>query len=110
MSATKKTVHGGCLCGAVRFEATGGPVVAYVSFPAERVRWTLGERKRYESSPGYFRGFCSDCGTSLTCEPPRGVVEFHISTLDNPNDYPPIEHVHHNRRIAWFEVADELPR
>jgi len=128
---------GGCMCGEVRYELTGesewtgychchscrihtgAPVVAFVMFPVERIHWTTGQRSLYESSPDRFRGFCSNCGTSLTWEVTsesgtswgdREIVEIHISTLDRPDDFAPTEHVYHSERLAWFETSDGLPR
>lgn len=130
---TQKTT-GGCMCGAVRYEAvgetkfighchchsgrrhTGAPVVTWAAFDPEQVTFTKGERKFYESSPGVKRTFCADCGTPLSCEmpslymPETHTIEFHISTLDYPDDYVPTLHFFHDERIAWFDVADELPR
>ena len=122
---------GGCLCGAVRFQAeaepvmtghchsadcrrhSAGPVVTLVIFAADKVRFTQGERKIYQSSPGVGRAFCDQCGTPLTIESenddPR-TIEFHISTFDDPDAYVPTLHWYHSRRIAWFDVADDLPR
>ena len=122
---------GGCLCGSVRYELagdsvwtgychcnscrkhTGAPVVAFVSYEPNRVRWLSGNRARYESSPGRFRAFCPECGTSLTWEGNVGGAtwtEIHISTLDDPDRFPPTEHVFHGEKISWFEVRDELKR
>lgn len=125
---------GGCMCGAVRYEAigepkfvghchchscrkhSGAPVVTWVAFNPEQVTFTNGIRKLYESSPGIKRAFCGDCGTPLTWEGPSFVVpgtytiEFHISTLDNPDDYIPDRHWFYEERISWFDVADKLPR
>ena len=131
----KHKATGGCLCGEVRYELvgssewtgychcescrkhTGAPVVAYVSFPAAQVTWTSGERELYESSPGRFRAFCRNCGTSLTWEVSSGaawgdreIVEVHISTLDNPDDFPPTNHCFYRERISWFDTADNLTR
>jgi len=127
MPKEKQITDGGCLCGAIRYRAigepegsgychckscrhhTGAPVVAYVVYSAEQVNWLTGDRGRYQSSPGKFRAFCRDCGTSLTFEDDE-LIEFHISTLDSPNDFPPNEHTHCVERIAWLELADSLPR
>ncbi len=38
------------------------------------------------------------------------IVEFYISTLDNPNAFIPTNHVWYSEKIAWFDVADDLPR
>ncbi len=127
MAQEKQNTSGGCLCGAIRYTAagepkgsgychcqtcrhhTGAPVVAFVVFSAEQVSWLTGHRRRYESSRGKFRAFCNNCGTSLTFEDDE-LIEFHISTLDSPNNYLPNEHTHYVDKISWFELADSLPR
>ena len=119
------------MCGAVRYEATddptwcgychchscrahtGAPVVAFICYDADKTKWTTGVPRRYESSPGIFRAFCGDCGTPLTWEGNlEGVdeIEFHISTLDNPDEFPPTEHLFYAEKISWFEVDDDLHR
>jgi len=95
---------------------TGAPVVTYVGFKKDQVAFTKGERRVYNSSPGVGRAFCGQCGTPLTWEgksnlPGRGeILEFHISTFDNPNAFVPTNHVFYPERLAWFDVADDLPR
>ncbi len=119
------------MCGTVRYEAigeplcvghchchscrrhTGAPVVTFVVFEADKVRFTQHDRNIFNSSPGVGRGFCAQCGTPLTWEGKafdRLIIEFHISTLDNPDDHVPTMHWYHVERIDWFEVADSLPR
>lgn len=127
MAEQTQTAEGGCMCGTIRFKATGAPegsgychchscrhhsgapVVAFVGFTAEHVEWLSGDRARYESSPGIFRAFCRDCGTSLTWEG-RKLVEFHISSLDDPDEFPPNEHTYYSERISWLHITDELVR
>ena len=91
-------------------------MVTFVAFNPEQVKFTKGERNFYESSPGTKRAFCGDCGTPLTWEAPSlampgtYTIEFHISTLDHPDDYVPTIHYFHDEKIAWFDTADDLPR
>ncbi len=132
MTETAEKTAGGCLCGAIRYEAagnpistiychctscrkhTGAPVVTLVGYKRDQVSFTKGQRKLYESSPGVERAFCDQCGTPLTWEgdggEPGPLVEVLISTLDNPGDFAPEFHLHHGERISWFETADTLPR
>ena len=132
MGEKTEKVTGGCMCGAVRYQAigdlflvahchcsscrrhTGAPVVTLVCFKKDQVRFTTGERRIYESSPGVGRAFCGQCGTPLTWEGEWGdlgpLIQFHISTFDDPHSFVPEYHVHHDARIAWFDVADALPR
>ncbi|MEM1382914.1 MAG: GFA family protein [Pseudomonadota bacterium] len=132
MDRDKDIADGGCLCGAIRFQAvgaekgagychcescrrhTGAPVVAFVVYGADQVRWLKGDRTRYQSSPAKFRSFCGACGASLTFEDCSGggtaLVEFHISAMDNPNAFPPNEHTHEAERISWLALSDDLPR
>jgi len=123
---------GGCLCGAVRYEATGepfainychcadcrkhngAPVVALVGYTAKQVIFSGAERKRYESSPGAQRAFCENCGTPLTWEGNSDesgpIFEVHISTFDEPEQLVPTSHAFETERLPWFDVADALPR
>ena len=130
MSDNPEAVTGGCMCGAVRYEAigepleigychchscrrhTGAPVVALVFFEADKVRFTKRQRSIYNSSPGVERGFCDQCGTSLTWEGKyggRAVINIHISTFDDPDPHVPESCFFHEERIAWFDVADGPP-
>ena len=132
MGETSRGFSGGCMCGAVRYEAvgeptgviychcescrrhTGAPVSTLAGFRRDQVRFTRGERKLYSSSAGVERGFCANCGTTLTWEGDGDelgpLVEIHIGTLDDPNAFTPQCHVHHDEKLSWFDVADDLPR
>jgi len=123
---------GGCMCGAVRYETTGEPVMVthchcrscrrhngaavatLAGFKAEQVTFTGKERKFYSSSPGVKRAFCGNCGTPLTWEGDAGELglfcEIHLSTFDDPAALVPTAHAFVADRIPWFDVADRLPR
>lgn len=131
MNNTPDKVSGGCMCGAIRYEATGtpvnanfchcescrrhtsSPVVALVGYPLTQVSFTKGERKIYESSPGVGRAFCGDCGTPLTWEGDGGdgpLVEILVCSLDTPEAFTPDNHFNHAEHLSWFDTADKLPR
>ncbi len=117
---TKMT--GGCMCGGVRYETTGksfgvihchcqscrkhngAAVVTLAGFKADQVAFSGDERKIYESSPGVGRAFCGKCGTPLTWEGDGGdlgpIVEFHISTFDDPDVLVPTAHAFDPERIS----------
>ena len=38
------------------------------------------------------------------------VIEFHISTLDEPETFIPTNHLFYPEKLSWFDVADDLPR
>ena len=128
---SEKKISGGCMCGAVRYEAVGepmvvgychchscrrhsvAPVVALVIFQADKVHFIQGDRSIYNSSSGVGRGFCNQCGTPLTWEGAWGgtdSIDLHISTLDDPNIHVPDRHWSYEEKIACFEVANELPQ
>ena len=62
------------------------------------------------------RGFCENCGTSLTYQKDPQVIpgardDVYITTrtLDKPAAYPPTEHVFYGERVRWFSAEDQLP-
>ena len=131
---TDNKLAGGCMYGAVRYETTGealdvihchcascrkhngAPVVTLAGFADANVTFSGDDRKLYESSPGVGRAFCGKCGTPLTWEGNADdaeigyLFEFHISTFDTPDVLVPTMHSFYPERIAWFDIADDLPR
>jgi hypothetical protein len=127
---TKRT--GGCMCGAVRYEAsgepfsvahchchscrkhTGAPVVTLAGYLKDQVRFSGAERSLYESSPGALRAYCSRCGSPLTWEGDGGdlgpIIELHLSSFDQPEALAPTAHAFYPERLPWFDIADDLPR
>ena len=108
MTDLEETRAGGCLCGAVRFEAklsshnfgachcemcrrwTGSALLG-MSLPADAIVWTGEEHiSRIQSSDWAERGFCRRCGSGLffrvTAESEwAGKIELPIGLLDDPN-------------------------
>ncbi len=124
------TLVGGCLCGAVRFEiggaarhlcfchchscrlAGGAPFVAWASVDADRFVLTRGALREHRSSQCVARGFCAECGTSITYahEGRPDDLDVAIATLDQPNALAPACHVWVSEKLAWVEIGDGLPQ
>jgi adenylate cyclase len=129
MTELTTPITGGCLCSAVRYEASeppkssgychctmcqrwsGAPAWAAVTFPLAAVRITRGAPKVHQSSPKVERGFCSDCGSSLFVRYPD-IDEFCVSigSLDVAANARPQRHVGIESQLPWFVLADDLPR
>jgi hypothetical protein len=127
---SESVFEGGCLCGAVRYRATtpplrcvichcaqcrrhsGAPCLSFVHFPVDSFEWMRSEPKRYRSSRYAERGFCSECGSTLSMheELLGDRVQVTLGSLDNPHRVTPQDHVWTESQISWFEVKDGLPR
>lgn len=122
-------IEGGCLCGAVRYRATGtpyhltnchctlcrkasaAPFVSWASFKAADVEFTKEMPTQYASSAKAVRSFCAKCGTPLTfqlIEHPEE-VDVTICSMDKPEDSAPQDHVWGQRQLSWIKLADGLP-
>src|SRR3954454_19606376 len=118
--------EGGCSCGAVRYSVAGNPtnsmvchcqtcrrvagapVVAWVTFPGDRLRFLHGQPSEFRSSAGVRRTFCSGCGTQLTYEhqDARGTIDVTTCSLDDPNLFPPTHHSWLSHDLAWLCFGD----
>ena len=136
MSGTddNRSLSGGCLCGAVRYEArgepinvrlchcrlcqkaTGQPFFARALFLRDQVR-IEGETAGFHSSEDLERRFCPKCGTGVfagrTSAPDRIAVT--LASLDDPDALKPQAQIWTSRRIGWVESLggiaefDEFP-
>ncbi len=126
-----ETYEGGCLCGAIRFQAvgrpmnvgwchctscrkqTGAPAACYVDNERDRVAFVKGRPIYYQSSPKAIRGFCAGCGSTLSFEDsaaPDG-LSVHIGAFDDPGLFKPLTSSHSGERLPWVEarVTDSPP-
>lgn len=124
-----ETHEGGCLCGAVRYVATGAPsrsgichcrmcqratgqpMVAGAVFAKTAIS-VKGETRAYQSSSRARRHFCPTCGSPLFFEPldqPEH-LEVWLGTLDDPARIEPAYHIFCASQVPWLAIQDDRPR
>ena len=105
-----EVMKGGCACGAKRYSAvissdeaylchcrmcqraTGSISIAFKNVRKADVTWES-EPDRYASSPIASRGYCAQCGTSLTFEfPDSENMDLTVASFDEPRRFRPQHH------------------
>ena len=122
-------IAGGCLCGAVRYEAggeaynvthchcadcrrsSGAAFVTWASFRRKDFRITQGTAKEL-SWAGRRRLFCQQCGTPLVfmAGPDADEVDVTVCSFDDPNVVTPEDHTWVEDQIPWVRADDGLRR
>ncbi len=123
---------GGCLCGAVRYEATWPPVATAVChckncqkqagsalsviavLPRDGLTIT-GELKLFadksESGLPVWRRFCGTCGSPVTSDTPgaqeQGIIFLKAGTLDDATDLAPELHYWRSSAQGWFPFPED---
>ena len=122
-------LKGGCFCGRIRYvaggspfhstichcddcrRAVGAPMVGWFTVRPAELRYVLDEPRRFASSPGVTRGFCANCGTSLTYQRDGlDEVDVTLCSLDEPQALPPADHTCAKGQLNWVKVNDGLPQ
>ncbi|WP_421867925.1 GFA family protein [Motiliproteus sp.] len=127
-----KPIEGSCLCGALRYQAsghldifqychcsrcrkfTGSAHAANLFVQPEHFQWlssteTLG-RFEPDNSRYFATSFCKTCGSSMPWIAKGGkVVVIPAGTLDQVPDIRPSQNIFCNSRAEWYRSAAELP-
>ena len=123
-----EALAGGCLCGAVRYEATppftrtsichcsmcrkaaGAPYMSFLTMPRAQFRLTDGVPATYRSSDRAERAFCANCGTALLYdELGADLIDVASATLDQPDQAPPQDQIFVADALAWVDGVPGLP-
>ncbi len=124
--------HGACLCQGVRFtiqgelapiqvchcaqcrQAQGGPFATNIPVDTAALVFHAGLDllRRFESSPGKVRAFCSVCGSPVFSERTAlpGVVRIRAGLLAEPVQARLAFHAHVASKASWWLLNDGLPQ
>jgi hypothetical protein len=127
-TASFAPVQGGCLCGALRYEARpthregyychcrmcqlafGNTRAAFLNLRKDEVRWLTPAPSYFASSTFARRGFCGRCGTPLSFEYLSSErMDLSVGSLDDPAAFTPVSHFAVESRIANWHAEDGLP-
>ncbi len=129
--AIPEILHGGCLCGGVRYQITGprrdiivchcencrrthGHVAAYTSVDQADLQLISEQSLQWfhDQSPNTYRGFCNRCGASLFWDARDGNNKIAVAagTLDDASSLKTIGHVYVSEAGGYYEIDDGLPQ
>jgi hypothetical protein len=123
-------IEGGCLCGAIRYRASGSaygithchcrtcrrasgaPFVTWAGFDRDKFAFTQGLPTSHASSPDVLRAFCATCGTALTYQRADvpGSIDVTLGSMDDPERLKPEDHTWTESRLSWLALNDRLPQ
>lgn len=123
---------GSCLCGQVQYEidselgefiychcrscrkASGSAHGANSPVPRSAFRLVHGANliREFESSPGKFRAFCSNCGSPIYARKTNDpeTVRVRLGSLDTPFVKTPKAHAFVGDKAAWAPITDDVPQ
>lgn len=123
---------GRCLCGNVQYEirgslgearlchcemcrrANGTAFSANVAIPRSRYTLLRGSEsiREYESSPGHFRAFCSNCGSPVYARIANqpDTIRIRLGNLPGDIDVQIVGHTWVCVNPGWYTIEDSLPQ
>ena len=130
-ASASNVLQGSCLCGKIRYEVRGRPLLMYychcimcrkatgTSFATnmqvreEDFSILSGQDvlKAYRSSPDELRHFCTECGSPVFSEAEhrRGILSIRCGLLDGDPGVRPTHHLYVDFKAPWDVILDGLP-
>jgi hypothetical protein len=123
-----RVYEGGCLCGEIRWQASGKALSAMhchcrqcnkftgsafatgVGFRTDAVTWKNEEPSFYQSSQDAKRGFCPRCGSSVSWHYLDEEIWISVGSFDHPEEIQPEAHMMSEKQLPWLKIDDGLPR
>ena len=124
---TTETHTASCMCGGITLEATGparyteychckwcqqssgSAFISWIIFAKENVKVTSGELSYFYSSENGRRGFCKDCGSTMSFHSPKN-FDIALGVMDSPEPFKASKHIWNKSRISHVYITDDLPR
>jgi hypothetical protein len=119
---------GGCLCGSVRYRATGASIndrICHCHLCQKALGASFNARMLFKidnvaiegpvayinSSEGLKRGFCPKCGSTLFSRRETvGVMGITVGSLDDASAFKPQMHIYVASKQPWVKINDGLPQ
>ncbi|MDH3282784.1 MAG: GFA family protein [Gammaproteobacteria bacterium] len=121
-------ITGSCLCGSVSWQVDGAlenmthchcsmcrkahaaPFATYVNAARDSFRWLSGEDAvaHYESSPGFIRAFCSNCGSVVPESSGNKRIAMPAGCLNEDPGVRPTAHIFAPSKAPWHTIEDNL--
>lgn len=102
-----------CFCHCRSCQLAGGaPFLAWGTIDRTRFDITHGTLKVITKSTRVTRGFCDQCGTSLTYlhDNRPGELDICLATIDEPGLVRPDYHIWVADKLPWISIDDGLPQ
>lgn len=125
-------IHGGCLCGKLRFaingridrvylchcemcrKAQGALFTANGIIDRNQFHWTsdASTLKQYESSSGKFRCFCEECGSPIYkyIDNLTDTLIVRLGSLDDFQEINPTAHIWFQEKVSCYDLLDHIPK
>jgi len=98
-----------CHCSRCR-KTHGTAFATYVAAPAAGFRLTGQEHvARWESSPGFLRCFCRQCGSVIPSDSADGRIFAPAGNFETDPGVRPLAHIFVASKAPWYEIRDGLP-